>query len=67
MARGRPLDHGGLWFGFDVTHSWMVGTERLLMAMVEDPEWCSDMWNHELDMNLALLEKVLDAGTRSTP
>ena len=31
------------WFGFDVTHSWMVGTETLLMAMIEEPEWVSDM------------------------
>ncbi len=29
-----------LWFGFDITHSWTVGTERLLMALVEQPEWC---------------------------
>jgi uroporphyrinogen decarboxylase len=51
-----------LWFGFDVTHSWMVGTERVLMAMVERPEWLQDMWNHELDVQLALLEIVLDRG-----
>ena len=30
---------GIFWFGFDVTHSWAVGTERVLMAMVENPEW----------------------------
>ena len=52
----------GLWFGFDVTHAWAVGTERLLMAMVEDPEWCADMFNHFLDVQLALLERVWDAG-----
>lgn len=52
----------GLWFGFDVTHSWMVGTERVLMAMVEDPEWCMDMFNHYLDVNLALLDMVWEAG-----
>ena len=51
-----------LWFGFDVTHSWAVGTERLLMAMLEDPDWCVDMFNHYLDMNLALLDKIWDAG-----
>ena len=53
---------GGFWFGFDVTHSWAVGTERLLMAMVEDPEWCFDMFNHYLDVNIALMDKVWDAG-----
>jgi len=34
-----------LWFGFDVTHSWMVGTERLLMALMTDPDWCVDLFN----------------------
>ena len=50
------------WFGFDVAHSWMVGTERMLMAMLDDPEWCVDMFNHYLDVNLALLDMVWDAG-----
>ena len=53
---------GGLWFGFDVTHSWTVGTERLLMAMKTDPEWCVDMFNHFLDMGLALLDMVWAEG-----
>ena len=26
---------GNFWFGFDVTHSWMVGTETLLVALLE--------------------------------
>lgn len=52
----------GLWFGFDVTHSWTVGTERLLMALLDDPEWCVDMFNHFLDVNIALLDRVWDAG-----
>jgi uroporphyrinogen decarboxylase len=52
----------GLWFGFDVTHSWMVGTERLLCALVEDPEWCKDIFSHELETNLALLDMIWDAG-----
>lgn len=53
---------GGLWFGFDITHSHMVGTDTLLMAMADDPEWCMDMFNHELDVSLAQLERVWDAG-----
>ena len=28
---------GLLWFGFDVTHSWMVGTERLLLPFWRIP------------------------------
>ncbi len=50
------------WFGFDVTHSWAVGTERLLMAMVEDPEWVVDMFNHYLDLDIALFDQVWEAG-----
>jgi uroporphyrinogen decarboxylase len=52
----------GLWFGFDVTHAWTVGTERLLFALADDPDWCADMFNHYLDVNLALLDMVVEAG-----
>jgi uroporphyrinogen decarboxylase len=51
-----------LWFGFDVTHAWIVGTERLLLALVEDPEWAMDMFEHLLETNLALLDRAWDAG-----
>lgn len=54
----------GLWFGFDVSHSWMVGTERFLLALIEEPEWCIDMFHHQLEVNLALLDQVWDAGYR---
>jgi uroporphyrinogen decarboxylase len=50
------------WFGFDVTHSWMVGTERLLMAIMTDPDWCADIFKTCLDLNMALFQMVLDAG-----
>jgi uroporphyrinogen decarboxylase len=52
----------GLWFGFDAAHSWAVGTERLLVALMDDPEWCVDMFNHFLDVHLAVLDQVWDAG-----
>jgi len=52
----------GLWFGFDVTHAWTVGTERLLMAFKTDPEWCTEMFNHYLDVHLALFDMVWDEG-----
>lgn len=55
---------GGFWFGFDITHSWAVGTERLLIALVEDPEWCSDMFNHALDLDIALFDMILARGYR---
>ena len=60
-AEGRWIT-GGLWFGFDVAHSWTVGTERLLMALAMQPEWCTDMFNHFLDVNIALLDMVWDEG-----
>lgn len=53
---------GKFWFGFDVTHSWFIGTERLLIALAEEPEWCQDMFNHFLDLCIAQFEMVLDAG-----
>lgn len=51
-----------VWFGFDVTHSWMVGTERVLLALIEDPDWIVDMWRVQLETDLALLDMVWDAG-----
>jgi uroporphyrinogen decarboxylase len=53
---------GTLWFGFDVTHSWMVGTERVLLALLEEPEWMTDMFETELETELALLDMAWDAG-----
>jgi len=54
----------GFWFGFDVTHSWAVGTERVLMAMATDPEWVVDMFNRWLDVDIALFEMVWNEGYR---
>jgi len=51
-----------LWFGFDITHSHMVGTERMLIAMFEEPEWCIDMFNHELDVSIGLYELLEKEG-----
>jgi uroporphyrinogen decarboxylase len=53
---------GLLWFGFDVAHSWTLGTERVLLALIEQPEWLSDVFNTMLDVNIALLDMVWDAG-----
>ena len=50
------------WFGFDITSARMCGTERILLAMAEDPEWCVDMFDAELDLTLALLQMIWDAG-----
>jgi len=53
---------GGLWFGFDVTHARIVGTERLLMWMADDPEFVMDIFNTELDCSLQLLQMIWDEG-----
>ena len=50
------------WFGFDVTHSFVVGTERVLCALVEDPEWIRDIISHHLEMHLSLFGMMWDAG-----
>ena len=52
------------WFGFDVTHSWAVGTETLLIAMMEEPEWVQDMFERYLDMNIKLYDVLWDEGIR---
>ncbi len=52
----------GLWFGFDVTHSWMIGTETALIAIMEKPEWLRDMYATELDVHLALLDRIWEKG-----
>ncbi|MCX5758599.1 MAG: hypothetical protein NTU83_08855, partial [Candidatus Hydrogenedentes bacterium] len=52
----------GLWFGFDITHSWVCGTQRVLDALLVDPEWCVDMFNHFLDVSIALLDLAWEEG-----
>jgi uroporphyrinogen decarboxylase len=52
----------GAWFGYDVLASWTAGYERVLMALLDDPDWCSDMIGHMLDMDLALLGMTWDRG-----
>lgn len=54
--------HGGLWFGFDVTHARTVGTERLLMLMADDPELVKDIFDTQLDCSLQLLDMIWNEG-----
>lgn len=51
-----------LTFGFDATHSWIVGTERFLMALIDDPQWCIDIFEHSLNVQLELLDLIWEAG-----
>jgi len=52
------------WFGFDVAHSWMMGTENHLIAMYEEPEMIADIYNTYLDCCIFQFEKILAAGYR---
>ena len=53
---------GALWFGFDVTHARIVGTERLLIWMADDPELVIDIFATELECSLQLLQMIWDEG-----
>ena len=33
-----------------------------MYALVEDPDWCRDMFSHELETHLSLLDMIWDAG-----
>ena len=49
-------------FGFDITHSFMLGMDTMLIALIQDPEWCREMFEHQLVTALALLDQIWDAG-----
>ena len=53
---------GGLFFGFDVTHARVVGTERFLMWMADDPDLVMDIFNEQLDLSLKVLDAIWDEG-----
>ncbi len=60
-AEGRFLQLT-LWFGFDVAHSRMTGTENMLIGMYEEPEWVTDIFDTYLNVALDLCQRILDAG-----
>ena len=61
QADGRWIE-GLFWFGFDVLHSWMAGTETILIAMLDNPEWFSGMVNTFLDCTIAHYDMLWDEG-----
>jgi uroporphyrinogen decarboxylase len=64
-GRWRAEGHwviGDLWFSFNQLTSYVVGMERFLIYMIEEPELCMDMMGHTLDVNLQLLDMAWDAG-----
>ncbi|MBQ3127112.1 MAG: hypothetical protein IJC15_08590 [Clostridia bacterium] len=52
----------GLWFGFDVAHSRLTGTENMLISMYDDPDWVCDIFDTYLTTTLDLAQRILDAG-----
>lgn len=63
IADGRWVK-ANFWFGFDVTHSWMVGTETLLIALIEEPEWVEDMFDTYLTRCIQYFDYLWDNGVR---
>ena len=63
QAEGRWVE-AFFSFGFDLTHSFIVGTETLLIAMLTDPDWVEDMFKTQLDANIALFNQIWDKGYR---
>ena len=53
---------GDVFFGFNNMTGGVVPMDEMLIAFAEDPGWCVDMFNHALDVNLALLDLAWDAG-----
>lgn len=51
-----------IWFGFDVAHSHMIGTENVLVGMLDEPEWITDVFDTYLKTSLDHCQKILDAG-----
>jgi len=60
-AEGRFLQLV-VWFGFDVAHSHMIGTENVLVGMYDEPEWITDVFDTYLTTSLDLCQRILDAG-----
>jgi uroporphyrinogen decarboxylase len=50
------------WFGYDIVNARMCGTETVLIAMMDDPDWVVDMFHHGCDLSLALLDEMWAQG-----
>jgi len=60
-AEGRWI-RAIFWFGFDVTHSHMMGLEPTLFAMMDNPEFVEDIFDTYLSSCETLFERIWDAG-----
>ena len=60
-AEGQWVE-ADFWFGFDVTHSWMMGTENMLIAMYEEPELVMDMFDTYLNQSIKMFDQIWEKG-----
>lgn len=49
-------------FGFNLASAYFTGLESFLIALIEDPQWCYEMLDYSIDLNLRLLDKLWDDG-----
>ena len=61
-AKGLWLSFNGA-FGYDRVQS-LIGSERLLMAMAEDPEWVQDMFDTAAGLFCAALDEAISLGLK---
>lgn len=53
----------GIWGpGYDVWANWVVGTERFLMAIAQDPDWCREMQIFAAERAVYFGEMMLERG-----
>jgi uroporphyrinogen decarboxylase len=60
-ANGKFVCFGGS-FGFQLIFSRMVGPERTMLAMADDPMWAKEMFDAVATMTIGMGEILLDAG-----
>jgi len=59
--KGKFLCLGGS-FGFQLIFSRMVGPEKTMYVMADDPEWAKEMFDAVANMTIGMAEIILDEG-----
>ncbi|MGQ9554826.1 MAG: uroporphyrinogen decarboxylase family protein [Anaerolineae bacterium] len=59
-ADGKFVCYSGA-IGYDKLQSY-VATERLLMAIIDEPDWVRDMYETDADLNLAMYDVMVEGG-----
>ena len=62
-SEGRWVD-AFFSFGFDITQNFVVGTELFLISMLTEPEWVEDIYETQLNANIALFDLIWEKGYR---